>query len=214
MNNAAEYKTAAAAGESLIVEKRSKFIGICAPVSGREAALGFIGKVRAVHSGADHNVSAYYLREGNISHCSDDGEPSGTAGRPALDALQKAGIIDAAVVVTRYFGGTLLGTGGLTRAYSAAAAAAVKAAGVAVMTLCRKYSVVVDYALYDQIMKLYADTGVRVDSSDFTEKVTINCTIKKTGETMFLDITREISRGAADMVFIEEEFLPLKLIQR
>ena len=208
MNKAAEYLTPASVGESLIIEKKSKFYGICAPVTGRNKALEFIDEVRNRHGGADHNVWAYHLREGNLSHCSDNGEPSGTAGRPALGALQKAGIIDAVVVVTRYFGGTLLGTGGLTGAYSSAAVRAIKAAGTAVMTLCRVYSVVIDYPLYDRIIKLYADNGYRTDSPEFTGKVTLYCTVKATETQAFLDMTREISRAAATVVLIKEEFMP------
>lgn len=118
----AEYTTLAGYGEDEFVEKRSRFIGYAAPVSTEAEAVAFVNSIRERHREATHNVYAYILREGQIKRYSDDGEPQGTAGIPVLDVLQKAGIVDAVVVVTRYFGGTLLGAGGLVRAYTEGAA--------------------------------------------------------------------------------------------
>ena len=125
------YKTVRNASEFTIIEKKSEFIGFCAPVKTEEEAIAFVNSVKKKHSAARHNVYAYVLREGNASRFSDDGEPHGTAGMPVLDSIRKAGITDVAVVVTRYFGGILLGTGGLVRAYTAAASGALHEAGVA-----------------------------------------------------------------------------------
>ena len=110
------YRTAARRAEFTLTEKKSEFIGVCAPVANEAEALEFIAEIKKKHSAARHNVYAYMLREGFSSRYSDDGEPHGTAGVPVLDAIKKAGITDTAVVVTRYFGGILLGTGGLLRA--------------------------------------------------------------------------------------------------
>ena len=109
----AEYTTLADYGTDEFVEKRSRFIGYAKPVTTEEEAIAFVNEIRAQHREASHNVYAYALREGQVRRYSDDGEPQGTAGIPVLDVLQKSGIVDAVVVVTRYFGGTLLGAGGL-----------------------------------------------------------------------------------------------------
>ena len=113
----AAYKTIAARAEAEIVEKKSRFIGQIAPVATEEEALAFIAEVKAAHRMARHNVYAYVLRGGRVRY-TDDGEPAKTAGMPTLQAIQHAGLEDVAVVVTRYFGGILLGTGGLVRAYT------------------------------------------------------------------------------------------------
>ena len=110
----------------IFFKKRSRFIGYCAPVTTQEQALEFIEKIKSKHWDAKHNVYAYILREGGVKRYSDDGEPSGTAGMPVLDVITKNEIYDVCIVVTRYFGGVLLGTGGLVRAYSQGAKVALK----------------------------------------------------------------------------------------
>lgn len=125
------YITLKKQGDALFTEKRSEFIGYARPVVSEREALEFIASIKQKHADARHNVWAYTLRENNTTRFSDDGEPHGTAGIPVLDVLRKPGITDAAIVVTRYFGGILLGAGGLVRAYSKAASMAVEAAGTA-----------------------------------------------------------------------------------
>ena len=122
-----QYRTIRAAASAEFVEKRSRFIGYISPVTTQEDAAAFIDSIRSKHWDATHNVPAYIIREGNICRFSDDGEPQGTAGMPALNVLQKEGLTDCVLVVTRYFGGILLGGGGLVRAYSHAAKIAVDA---------------------------------------------------------------------------------------
>ena len=131
----AAYKTIAARAEAEIVEKKSHFIGQIAPVATEEEALAFIAEVKAAHRMARHNVYAYVLRGGRVRY-TDDGEPAKTAGMPTLEAIQHAGLEDVAVVVTRYFGGILLGTGGLVRAYTDATKAAIEAADVVTVSVC------------------------------------------------------------------------------
>ena len=127
------YRTAAGYGEAEYEDKRSRFIGHIKPVTSENEAKAFIDEMRRTYADATHNVFAYVLREGNILRWSDDGEPGGTSGQPTLAVLQGAGLTDVCCVTTRYFGGTLLGSGGLVRAYSAAARAALREAGILVM---------------------------------------------------------------------------------
>ena len=122
------YLTVSEPAEASFIEKCSEFIGYISPVSTSEEAVDFINGIKARHRKAKHNVYAYILRQDNISRYSDDGEPQGTAGMPVLEVLRKRGLTDICVVVTRYFGGILLGGGGLVRAYSHAASLACDAA--------------------------------------------------------------------------------------
>ena len=131
-----EYKTIGARASDEFVEKKSRFIGHICPVTMQQEALDFIQSLKTKYWDATHNVYAYVLRDGQIRRYSDDGEPQGTAGIPTLDVLLKEGLTDCCVVVTRYFGGTLLGAGGLVRAYSHACKLAVDAGGVVTMALC------------------------------------------------------------------------------
>ena len=125
------YKTTEKEAQDEFVEQRSRFIGYVRPVKTEEEALAFIEEKKKQHWDARHNVYAYVLREGGIQRYSDDGEPHGTAGVPTLDVLLKSGVTDVCVVVTRYFGGILLGAGGLVRAYTKSAKLALEAAQLA-----------------------------------------------------------------------------------
>ena len=140
------YKTVREeASDSFIVEK-SEFIGRILPVKTEEEAIAFIDKVRSENRKARHNCYAYVLSEGNITRYSDDAEPQGTAGPPILDVIQKSGLSDVCIVVTRYFGGILLGKGGLTRAYSNGASIAVSAAKVMEMYPAYEVTAICDYS--------------------------------------------------------------------
>ena len=139
------YQTIAHEAAQEFVERRSRFIGYAKPVRTEEEALAFLEEIRTRHWDATHNVFAYSLRQGNLRRYSDDGEPQGTAGVPVLDVLQKSGVTDAVLVVTRYFGGVLLGAGGLVRAYSHAASLALQAGEVITMQLCKTARVMCDY---------------------------------------------------------------------
>lgn len=168
-----EYRTIAAAGEDEFVERRSRFIGRIRPVSTEEEAQAFIAAIKKECWDATHNVWAYVLRDGGIRRFSDDGEPQGTAGIPVLDVLLKQELTDCVVVVTRYFGGILLGAGGLVRAYSQGASMAVKAGGVSVMRPCVQGSVTCDYAQYGYVQPLVVATGGVVDDTVFADAVTL-----------------------------------------
>lgn len=146
-----QYKTIEDYGIAEIVEKRSKFIAHARPVSSEAEAIEYLNSLKQKYWDARHNVYAYILRENNIMRYSDDGEPRGTAGVPVLEILKKEELTDIIVVVTRYFGGILLGTGGLVHAYSKAAKAGVEAAGIVNMILCRKVKIKCDYNLSGKI---------------------------------------------------------------
>ena len=170
----AEYPTIAQAAQDEFVEKRSRFIGYARPVQTEEEAQAFIAEMKSRHWDATHNVYAYILREGNIQRYSDDGEPQGTAGIPTLDVLQKSHVTDVAVVVTRYFGGILLGGGGLVRAYSHGASIALKAAGIITMKECSLLMLSCDYSRYGRVSSLIPECGGIIDDTDFAGDVTLS----------------------------------------
>lgn len=167
------YKTIAKPASDELIEKRSRFIGYVKPVTTQQEAVDFINEIKSRHWDATHNVYAYVIREEGISRYSDDNEPQGTAGIPVLDAIRKRDITDCVVVVTRYFGGTLLGAGGLVRAYSAAAKAGIDAAGECVMTLCSECELRCSYTLYGKIPSLIARFDGVTDDSVFADDVTV-----------------------------------------
>ena len=168
-----EYLTLSAENNDEFTVKHSRFIGYAKPVQTQEAAVTFINEIKSKHWDAKHNVYAYILRDGQIRRYSDDGEPQGTAGIPVLDVLQKEGLTDCVVVVTRYFGGVLLGGGGLVRAYSHAAKLAVDAAKVIKMSLCVRAECECDYGYYGKLSSLIPECGGIIETSDFTDSVKV-----------------------------------------
>ena len=140
------YKVVYQAGSGEYEEKRSRFIANVAPVSSEEEATAFIESIRKKYYDARHNCPAFIIgRNRELTRCSDDGEPSGTAGKPILEVLLSAGVTNVAVVVTRYFGGTLLGTGGLVRAYTQATKEGLADAGIATMRFGKELTIGIDY---------------------------------------------------------------------
>lgn len=202
------YLTLMGEGEGYYEEKRSKFFGRCKNVTEKDEAVAYINDVKSRFRDASHNVGAYSIRAGNLTHSSDDGEPSGTAGLPALDVLRKGGIVDAVVVVTRYFGGTELGKGGLVRAYTAAASDAVKNAGVARMTLCCEYLLTVDYPQYELLLKLLDSLSARVEGADFTDRVAVTVTLRKETEPQLLQAFSELTKNASTPRLLKELYDP------
>lgn len=179
----ASYQTVAREAEDAFVERRSRFIGAICPVQTEEDALAFVTRKKKAHWDATHNVYAYVLRQGGVRRYSDDGEPQGTAGMPVLDVLLKEGITDCVVVVTRYFGGILLGGGGLVRAYSHGASLAVGAGGLQVMRLCDTIRLSCSYGQYGWVAPLIADQGGVLDDTIFTDAVELlfHLPVDKTG---------------------------------
>ena len=175
---AKDYKTVLENASDEFVEKRSRFIGYCKPVKTEQEAIDFINEKRSEHWNATHNVYAYSLREGNIKRYSDDGEPSGTAGMPVLDVIVKNEIFDVVVVVTRYFGGVLLGTGGLVRAYSHGSNIAVEAAKPVIMQNCLVCEARCAYNQYGKVSSLIIGVGAAVDDTVYESDVLVKFHIK------------------------------------
>ena len=187
-----EYQTVAQAALVELEEKRSRFLGYIQPVQNEDEALAFLEAIRARHWDARHNVYAYRLREGGRSRFSDDGEPQGTAGMPVLEVLQKRELWDCIVVVTRYFGGILLGTGGLVRAYSQAASLAAEAAGCLCMRPCCLCQLTCDYADYGRLSSLIPEWEGSIDDAQFGERVSLEFRLPQT------TIERGFERALAD----------------
>lgn len=201
-----EYKTVEFESKDEFIEKKSRFIGYVKPVRTQEEATDFINAIKSKHWDATHNVSAYVLRDNNIQRSSDDGEPSGTAGVPTLDVLLKAGIVDTCVVVTRYFGGTLLGAGGLIRAYSRASKIAVDAGHIITMAPCKIISVSVDYSFYDRLNILLNEFSANIENSEFTDSVTVIFSIRENTVSLLQDKLTQFSNGKYLLKEIGEKF--------
>lgn len=204
-----EYKTVEKYGEDYFIEKKSKFIGYAKPVKSREEADEFISQIKSKHWDATHNVYAYVLKENNIQRYSDDGEPSGTAGVPVLDVILKEGLVDVCVVATRYFGGTLLGAGGLVRAYSHTSKIGLEAAGIITMAECSIMSVTVDYSFYDRLLILLDDFSCNVLDSSFADNVQVKFSIKADGVDSLNEKLTDISNGKYISKYISTEFAKL-----
>lgn len=189
-----EYKTVSKSASNEFVEKKSRFIGYIKPVTTQAEAVAFINEIKSKHWDATHNVYAYVLREGQTRRYSDDGEPQGTAGIPVLDVLLKEELTDCVVVATRYFGGTLLGTGGLVRAYSHTAKIAVEAGEVITMKLCKVLRVCCDYNFYGRLNSLIPELGGIIEDTDFADTVTV--TFK-----MPVDDVAEFDKKLVDLSF-------------
>ena len=168
-----QYKLPLLAAEAEFTEKKSRFIGSVAPISSEAEARRFLESVRAKHRDANHNVYAYRVRENNICRFSDDGEPSGTAGMPLLDTFLKQEVHDFCCVATRYFGGILLGAGGLVRAYARCGAIALEASGVGLMRELALCSTTMPYSLYEVVKRLLLAGGADVANEDFGAEVVI-----------------------------------------
>ncbi len=196
------------AGESEYVEKRSRFLGHVRLVESEEEARAAIADFKKQYYDARHNCWCYRLPDGTERY-SDDGEPQGTAGQPALEVLRREELYDLAVVITRYFGGIMLGAGGLVRAYARGAKEAVEAGGVALMCLCSDFELTVEYAQYEQTKKLLETLGAVIEDTQYTERVTIRFYIKKSDEDKLLDALTELLSGQAAPKAMGERFMPL-----
>ena len=202
------YKTLAAGVEATgeVVDRRSRFIAQLHHVSSEREADEFIAEVRARHHDARHNVPAWILSDGR-ERCSDDGEPQRTSGMPTLEVLRGAELADVCCVVTRYFGGTLLGPGGLVRAYTAATQAAVAAAeaeGLMVtMTQVTRVTCVIPYSAYGRVERLVSDCSGKIRDSIFAEDVQLTCAFLSGDEQRFVASMVELM-GGEDVCLVSE----------
>lgn len=199
-----EYKTIARRCEARFIEKKSEFIGYLCPVQTEEQAVAFIEEIRAMHRKATHNCYAYILRENNAARHSDDGEPGGTAGVPIYEVLRKEGLTDVCCVVTRYFGGVLLGAGVLVRAYTKGAKDAVDAAQIKCMAEAVKLAVTVDYGLYGRLAQVFADFDARVEDERFADNVRIVLHIRAENSQKLTDKLVDVCNGAVSVEEIEK----------
>ena len=206
------YKTIQKEAFGEFVERHSRFISYAKPVETEDDAISFINKIKTKHWDAKHNVYAYSLLKGSIMRYSDDGEPHGTAGVPVLDILKKNEVTNIVIVVTRYFGGILLGTGGLVRAYSNAAKLALDSAVVINMVSCFRAQLFCDYSLYGKISSILAELGAKIEESEFLGNVKIIFYIEKKKLNILNDKLNEVSSGEIITKILEEKYTKINLV--
>lgn len=196
------YKILQAGGSGEIVEKKSRFIATLAPAKSEEEAAAFIESVKKKYWDARHNCSAFVLGErAQITRCSDDGEPAGTAGKPMLEVLLGAEVRNAAAVVTRYFGGTLLGTGGLVRAYTQAMKAGLEASSIAAVRYGTELRIVTDYNGIGKIQYIAGQRGLEIKEPEYTDTVVLKLTVPYEDCRALCE---ELTEATAGKVKIEE----------
>lgn len=193
---------------SEFTEKRSRFISRIWRIKSEEEARTRIEDTKKRHYDARHNCWCYSLRESGIVRWSDDGEPQGTAGQPMLNVFQREGVADVCCVVTRYFGGVLLGAGGLTRAYAKGAKDALDAAGLSRVSLWTLWDVPCPYSLLERIKLELASCGAVVESADYGADVTLLAAFPQSGAESFAPRLTELSSGALSMTKRGEELRP------
>ncbi|OME76349.1 YigZ family protein [Paenibacillus sp. FSL A5-0031] len=193
-----KYRTVRSQASAEIVIKKSRFIGYAKPVESEEEAVAFINEIKQLHKQATHNCSAYIVGERDqFQKASDDGEPSGTAGKPILEVIKHKGLKNVAVVVTRYFGGIMLGAGGLVRAYTDGAVAGIEAADEIVNVLHREVFVDVDYTWYGKLENELHTKGTRVGGTDFTDRVIVRCLPEEPEADAFIAWVTDLTQGQA-----------------
>lgn len=201
------YLTPAGAGSSEYVEKKSRFLGRVCAVSSEDEARALLEAVKREHYDARHNCWCYILR-GGAKRYSDDGEPQGTAGQPMLNVFQREGVENVVCVVTRYFGGVLLGAGGLTRAYAKSAKDALDAAGKARMRLWSAVTVDCPYPMLERLKLLAAAHGGTVEGTDFGAAVSVRILLPQENAAGFDAALTELSAGTMTARREGERFLP------
>ena len=195
-------------GEAEYVEKRSRFIGHVWPVDSEEEARRYIEETRKRHHDARHNCWCYVLREGNILRYGDDGEPQGTAGQPMLNVFLREEVTNVCCVVTRYFGGILLGAGGLTRAYGGTAKLALNEAGVSRMRLWATIAIPCSYAMYERVRLLVEMEGGIIAGTDFGADVVLSVLLPAEQTQSLQEKLTELSAGQLELLVEEEAFRP------
>ena len=199
------YKTIAAPASAEHTEKRSRFFCLAAPIHDEEGANALLAQARTRYWDANHNCYAYILR-GATTRCSDDGEPQGTAGLPILEVLRHRELEDVILIVTRYFGGTLLGAGGLVRAYSHSAALALDSASVLEMRPCAVFSLQLPYHHYGKVQNLLAGQGGTITNEEFSDIVALRGRIAKDSFSAFEKALAELSAGQCAPTILGEEY--------
>jgi len=202
------YKTVKQYGEGEIEEKKSRFLGKIKPVETEEEAVAFIESIKKQYWDARHNCYAFIIGEHSESiRCSDDGEPSGTAGKPMLEVLQNNGLKNVVAVVTRYFGGTLLGTGGLVRAYTQATQAALEEAQIATMTLMSVLTVQTDYNAIGKIKYMFAQADTLIMGEEYGLDVAVTIAVPVAEKEAMQKKIIEATNGKATIEEKEQIFM-------
>ncbi len=194
--------------ETEMIEKRSRFIGHIWRVESEEEARMHIEATKKKYHDARHNCWCYVVREGNILRYSDDGEPQGTAGQPMLNVFQREEVTNVCCVVTRYFGGILLGAGGLTRAYGGTAKLALNEAGISRMRLWASLAVPCSYSLYERMRLLVEQCGGVITDTDFGTDVVITVTLPAEDVDAFSAQVTELTAGSVEPLLLEKVFQP------
>ncbi len=187
-------------------DRKSVFIGFAKPVNKESDAVEFISKVKKAYPDAKHWVYAYVLRENSVMRYTDDREPQGTAGMPVLDAIRKNGITDAVIVVVRYFGGVLLGTGGLVHAYTEAALGALRGAKIIKYDTYTVLSLDVNYSDYQKISSILSEFDFSLDSTEYSENVKITGSVLAISSEKLLEKVIEVTSGRAKTEILDKKY--------
>ena len=205
------YKTVIGNAVSQFTEKRSRFIGYVSHTENDDEAVAFIENIRAQNSDARHNVYAYVLKHENRMRYSDDGEPHGTAGKPILDIINGCELKDVTVVVTRYFGGILLGTGGLVRAYSKACKDVLETSEKCLIVPGNAFNIACEYSDYAKLEKLLHDFDATIDNVRFENNVSIDFSISQNNTDNFLLSLKEAFSSRISAEYIGERYAKQKI---
>lgn len=203
----APYKTLRRSSSDEFIVNKSRFIGYAAPVQTEEEALAFLQTIRTKHKDATHNCYAYVIgQNAGIMRYSDDGEPGGTAGLPIMEVIKAQGVVNCCVVVTRYFGGVLLGAGGLVRAYTQGCVVGLKAAQVVVMEPSQRYICEVAYPLWDKVQHALKALPAQLVGSEFTTAVTFTLLMRENDAQAVLDDLTHVTDGKFDFLLEDESY--------
>ena len=200
------YKTIKRVGKFEYEDRKSVFIGYAVPTKTPEEAQEIVAKIKKQYPDAIHHVYAYVLRENAIARFSDDREPQGTAGMPVLDVIRKKEIFDITIVVVRYFGGTLLGTGGLVHAYTQAALGALMDAEIVELDYYSYFAISLSYSDYQRFLPFAQMHNLRIEQTDFSSDVTISASIKTEKYEEFIVAFTDFSGGKAEVLLLDEKF--------
>ena len=201
------YKTLLTRASDEFIINKSRFIGYGAPAASEEEALGFLADVRSAHKDASHHCYAYIIGANmGVMRYSDDGEPGGTAGMPIIEVMKARQVTNACVVVVRYFGGVLLGAGGLTRAYTQGAAVAVNAAGVGEVSPTRRYLMEVPYPMLGRVEYLLKSLPVIVEDKQFSDAIVMTLIVRARDDETFLSAVTSGTDGRIEPIFMEEMY--------
>ncbi len=201
------YRTLGKFNSDEVIIKRSRFIGWAAPANNEDEALAILEQIRSEHAQATHNCYAYRVGFGvETIRFSDDGEPSGTAGKPILEVIQREDLRNVIVIVTRYFGGTLLGAGGLVRAYAQSAKIAIDAAGIVEQVRHARIQMVLDYEWLGRVQYELQERGIIIESTDYGEKVSMSLLVRLPQVDGLVKALQEWTNGQANPQVVEEVY--------